>query len=435
MIADVLRPEFLRAHLEGVRDAVAAGVLDDPSGWTAAGAVAHDHEGDVPFLARDPVAAMLQTVVEQRLREHHPDAIRDARPAPGDLVAHGAQPHAAEALLDPRRFSHDDPGWVIEIGKALLERLARGNHPFNPRPAQVRIADDARVVLVGDWGTGLPRARAVAAHMAAEVGEALAAGREAHVIHLGDVYYSGDAREYDRHVLDAGLWPVDAAGAAAGVTSWSLNGNHDMYSGGWGYFDHLLADERFAAQRSPDGRGTSFFRIASPSWDLVGLDTSWDRRPLRLGHAAVLHDPQAAFVERVARESERRLMLLSHHQLVSVYDPADIADELPTKLGGVLAGGRVAAWFWGHEHRCMGYAPTAGVAVPRCLGHGGVPVVSHPLDAPVPPPGLWEERGFLDAAGRHWGRFGFAVLDLDGPRIDVRYVDDLGERTRTERIA
>ena len=33
------------------------------------------------------------------------------------------------------------------------------------------------------------------------------------------------------------------------MTSWALNGNHDMYSGGWGYFDHLLADERFSRQR------------------------------------------------------------------------------------------------------------------------------------------------------------------------------------------
>ena len=49
------------------------------------------------------------------------------------------------------------------------------------------------------------------------------------------------------------LWPVTADQAGAGVTSWSLNGNHDMYSGGFGYFQTLLADPRFAAQRSPDG--------------------------------------------------------------------------------------------------------------------------------------------------------------------------------------
>ena len=46
------------------------------------------------------------------------------------------------------------------------------------------------------------------------------------------------------------LWPVTAAQARAGVTSWSLNGNHDMYGGGFGYFETLLADPRFVTQRS-----------------------------------------------------------------------------------------------------------------------------------------------------------------------------------------
>jgi hypothetical protein len=45
-----------------------------------------------------------------------------------------------------------------------------------------------------------------------------------------------------------------------------------------------------------------------------------------------------------------------------------------------------------------------------------------------------EERGFLDVGGKRWGRFGFAVLDLDGPRIGVRYRDDLGRVTRTEEV-
>ena len=98
--------------------------------------------------------------------------------------------------------------------------------------------------------------------MAEEVADALRNGREAHVIHLGDVYYSGLPVEVQRHVLEP--WPVTAAQAKAGVTSWSLNGNHDMYSGGYGYYDTLLADPRFAAQHSADGASTSFFRLDRP---------------------------------------------------------------------------------------------------------------------------------------------------------------------------
>jgi 3',5'-cyclic AMP phosphodiesterase CpdA len=231
-------------------------------------------------------------------------------------------------------------------------------------------------------------------------------------------------------------WPVSAAQAAAGVTSWSLNGNHDMYSGGYGYFQTLLADPRFAAQRSPDGRTTSYFRLTSPSWDFVGLDTAWDTNVLSQGAVAVLEDPQAGFVAGVAQSSTRKLALLSHHQLVSVYDRSDIGPELADKLAPVLDSGRVTAWWWGHEHRCMGFEPTGGVQFPRCVGNGGVPVLQpHAEDDPIPPPGAWEARGYLEAGGEHWARFGYAVLDLDGPRMTVRYLDEEGTLVRSEEIA
>ena len=201
----------------------------------------------------------------------------------------------------------------------MSTETSNGNQPLSI-DTEYEIAENACVVIVGDWGTGLPRARRVAEHMAEEVAKALAEGREAHVIHLGDVYYSGLEREVHHHVLAPGMWPVTSTQAAEGVTSWSLNGNHDMYGGGYGYFKTLLGDERFAKQSSADGKPTSYFRLRSPLWDIVGLDTAWDPDVLSLGMVGVLEDPQAAYVERVAGESDRKLMLLSHHQLVSVYD-------------------------------------------------------------------------------------------------------------------
>ena len=120
------------------------------------------------------------------------------------------------------------------------------------------------------------------------------------------------------------------------MTSWSLNGNHDMYSGGYGYFGTLLADPRFAAQHSADGTSTSFFRLTAP-W--LGV-----RRPGHLlgpgravkGASAVLQDPQAEYVAKVAGASERKLVLLSHHQLAPVYDQARLGPVLTAKLGPVL---------------------------------------------------------------------------------------------------
>lgn len=383
-----------------------------------------------PFMARDPVVSLLQSSLEHKLRE---EGVKDIPPPHRGLLARIV--HFVEGFLHPMRFGPEDSEWVTEIAKATLERLAEGNHAFNPQPARYEIGDEARVVIVGDWGSGLPRAQTVAQHMAEEVSTALAAGREAHVIHLGDVYYSGTRGECERNVLAPGMWPVTAAQARAGVTSWALNGNHDMYGGGYGYFETLLGDKRFAAQRSADGKPTSFFRIVSPSWDLVGLDTSWNPDVLDQGHFGVLEDPQAKFVASVAAESDRKLMLLSHHQLLSVYDrdSDQVGRTLAQKLGPTLDAGAVDAWIWGHEHRCVGYKPAGGVAFPRCIGNGGVPVLmQHSADDPVPPPGEWEECEYWEADGDRWARFGFAVLDFSGPRIEIRYRNEEGETTRTE---
>ncbi len=391
---------------------------------------AADAANVAPFMSRDPIQSLLQSALESKLRER---GVRDDESVHRGPLAWLL--HLIESILYPVRYGPDDPDWVIDVAASMLERLAEGTHPFNPLPAEHEVAEDARVVIVGDWGTGIARAQKVAKVMAEEVADALAHGREAHVVHLGDIYYSGTEEEVRRHVLAAGMWPVTTEQASAGVTSWSLNGNHDMYGGGFGYFQTLLGDERFARQRSPDGKPTSFFRLRSPSWDFVALDTSWNTDPLSAGFVGVLEDPQAGFAERVARESERKLMLLSHHQPVSVYDPEDIGTFLPKKLAPVLDGGRVTAWLWGHEHRCMGFEEHLEVKFPRCLGHGGVPVLmEHEPDEHIPPPGIWEERGFSQYGGDHWGRMGCAILDLSGGQIHVRYRDEEGTTTREETI-
>jgi hypothetical protein len=383
----------------------------------------------VPYLSRNPIVSLVQSAVEEQA---HAAGAVETKPQPQSLW-HRFE-HFVELLVHERRFGPEDPNWVIKIAEQMLQHLARGNHPFNPEPAVHEIADDSRFVVVGDWGTGLPRAQLIAREMQAQVAAGLAAGRQVHVIHLGDIYYSGTPSEDERHVLR--YWPVTPEQAAAGVTSWSLNGNHDMYSGGFGYFQTLLADPRFRAQHSPDGAATSYFRLTSPSWEFVGLDTAWQHKVFTENAQAVLEEPQAGFVERVAAESDRKLVLFSHHQLVSVYDTEDIGEELKDRLSSVLDSRRVTAWWWGHEHRSMAFKPSGGVQFPRCLGHGGVPVIqTHGEHDPIPEPGLWEDRTVDVADGQRWAKFGFAVLDLNGPQIDVSYIDQSGTPLRTEHIA
>ena len=150
--------------------------------------------------------------------------------------------------------------------------------------------------------------------------------RSVHVIHLGDVYFAGEAEEYRRHVLADGWWPVTDDQAEAGVGSWSLAGNHDLYGGAHAYFTVLLGDGRFRLQRDADGAATSWFRITLPSWDVIGTDTSWNDDPFEQGQTGLLQDPQAQrlaqwIAEDDGNDNERRKRLvLSHHQFMTVYD-------------------------------------------------------------------------------------------------------------------
>jgi hypothetical protein len=419
------------AAVQAVLDALP----DDNTGAASSGG----EDVNSPFFSRAPMVSLLQTSLEDEARKS--GIVHERKPGgPFSHVAGVVETieHKIDSILHPQKFSTDDPDWVTKIAAATLDRIAKGNHPFNPTPAELEIADATlRVIVVGDWGSGLPRACTVSQLMTAEIADAQKQGVPVHVIHLGDVYYSGDPVEVQRRVLAEGMWPVSAAQAAQGVTSWSLNGNHDMYCGGWGYYDSLLADERFAAQHSPDGKPTSFFRIKTPAWDLVGLDTSWDTDLLTEGQSGVLADPQATVVEGWAAEAERegrKLMLLSHHQLVSAFDTDDIGTVLPAKLAPLLEGGQIAAWLWGHEHRCMGFEPVHGIPFVRCIGHGGIPVMVGDATAPIPSPGLWQETGSFEENGSSWHKFGFAVLEFDGADVQITYHDDDGSEPRTEPI-
>jgi len=382
---------------------------------------------DFSFFSRDPVINNIQSAIEEWLEqnaildENGPQDDRrsaDEAPAVTDRIVKGIEPFR---MPDGRRLFGpfevpSDPRWAAcLLAKGL--RLFRKKHPFNPKPADaVRIADHARVLLVGDWGTGLPRARKVADEMRAVLDEGKGK-REQHVIHLGDVYYSGWAREYKHRFLRH--WPV-LPEQAGEIGSWSLNGNHDMYSGGYGYYDELLADSRFTRQQR-----SSLFQLQNSAWRIFGLDSAWKDDDLE--------DPQTEWLRAELEKPGGQAVLLSHHQLFSAYDKA--GKNLGEKLAVQLQKGQIRAWFWGHEHRCMTFKPAENLPYGRCLGHGGVPVyMNHDESEPCPAPGDYEYREYLDKGLERWALFGFAVLDFYGPTIHVRYINENGREHKEEWV-
>jgi hypothetical protein len=389
---------------------------------------------DVSFLSRDPVLSNLQSALDLYYAQEPETEVEEPEKRRGGFQEDVAVSDRGLAGVpsvrhdDGRRlfdkFSVTDPRWVSSVFAMGVRRM-RKRHAFNPEPAPpAPLADDARLVLVGDWGSGVPRARKVAERMAEEVAAARADGRQVHVIHLGDVYYSGWRYEYADRFLR--WWPVEP-GQAGEVASWNLNGNHDMYSGGHAFYDVALADPRFAGQRDAAGRTTSFFSLENRHWTFLGLDTAWEDHGLAGAQADWA-------LERLAANPGKGV-LLSHHQVASAWERVPADNLLRVKSRPILDSGRVRAWFWGHEHRAAAYQPMAGLVYPRCVGHGGVPVYAgaKPED-PLPPGVVWEHREAFTKGFERWARFGYAVLDLDGPRIEATYRDEDGKEGFRETV-
>jgi hypothetical protein len=66
------------------------------------------------------------------------------------------------------------------------------------------------------------------------------------------------------------------------------------------------------------------------------------------------------------------VILFSHHQPFSLYD--NQGPVLAKCIQGLLNSGRVFAWYWGHEHRCVIFERHPQWQLfGRCIGHGGFP--------------------------------------------------------------
>jgi hypothetical protein len=307
-------------------------------------------------------------------------------------------------------FSETDPR-LVASAVAMGLKLFRKPHPFKEQPAEMKIGNLARILVVGDWGSGIERAQGIGRMMRDIIEEGQRAGREQHVVHLGDVYYSGWDWEVDHRLL--AYWPVRKEEAGS-ISSWSLNGNHDMYSGGYGYFDRLLTDPRFQRHQ-----GASYFRLFNDNWQLLGLDTAYQNK--------ALFAPQSEWI-RDHTKTPKKTMLLSHHQPFTVYEKDSI--KMDKTLKGVLRHGGIRAWLFGHEHRCILYNEYLKIKYPRLIGHGGVPVyMAHREKDPFPSPVAYEYRQYIEGGPfgiEHWAPFGFAVLDFDGTKINARYLYENG---------
>ncbi|HEY5286601.1 MAG TPA: metallophosphoesterase [Solirubrobacteraceae bacterium] len=448
MIAQILNQDFLLAaaehsrlqlkdHLQRLerREAVEAGPLSNLKAEEIGEVVdeldqaIREHEDDAEggidasaWMPRTPILAILQTELTRVVAEQHAEMIESDPDGPaqerladdGEKDSDGRRALGRYEVTRPKILS--DPHWLF-AGVVIAWHKFKEKAPFGGLPEQaVSIAPNARILLVGDWGSGLPRAQAVAREIRKVLDAGISDGIEQHVVHLGDVYYTGAKHEYEQSFLRH--WPVSEG---EDVGSYTLCGNHDMYRGGHHYYKTALADPRFARQA-----GKSVFALRSPAWQLLGLDTAYvDQR---------LHGGQSAWIgAMLAAAPDTRTALLSHHQLFSAHE--DAGEKLRGDIQEVLAGGRIDSWFWAHEHRCIVYEPRDELPFASCVGHGGIPEYLVAREGQPYPPGVrYEYRAKHGNGIEPWGTFGFAVLDLDGPTMRIRYIDENGGLPHHEEV-
>jgi hypothetical protein len=338
-------------------------------------------EENLPYIPSNQTISLLQSAMDEYLEE---------------------RPELAAAAV--ARFDTTDPGWLT-VAWEKLKALVRGPHTFikHTRPEDFRfdLQSDAKVALYSDWGTGEPAA--------VQVIQQIARLTPDHLIHLGDVYYSGTKREVTRRFLKI----LDEHGPdPERCRYWALNSNHEMYSGGYGYFELTLP-----AFEQP----ASYFNLGNADWRLIALDTGYEDHGLR--------EPQIDWLD-AQLIPRARAILLSHHQLFSAYDERPDGKLLATKMRTVVDAGRVFGWFWGHEHKAIVYGPHRGPKS-RCVGHGAIPFrVPFPRPRPGVPVDRADERRHPDASNR--GINGFAMLRFQGATLDVEYIDQFGETWHTE---
>lgn len=307
----------------------------------------------------DPVAQALMLnryrriieEIEQETNNTGPDILvtvrsRDASLLQSKIAEEGETGRALKAGGLEAKFGTgptggDVWGWM----KSYIDHVDREQACAIKRPASTDVEllpDMSRIAMLGDWGTNLYGAPVCAETI-------LKTGPYDLLLHLGDVYYSGTKNEVKTRFLD--VWPK-----TAGNKSRALNSNHEMYSGGFAYFEDMLP--AFDQQ-------SSYFALQNANWLLVGLDTAY-----------VDHDmdaTQVTWLQTVIRNAgTRKIVLFSHQQLFSRFD--EQGPKLQTAITELLGAKAITAWYWGHEHECVLYDRHSTFGFfGRCLGHGGIP--------------------------------------------------------------
>jgi hypothetical protein len=337
----------------------------------------------------------------------------------------------SDVLAAELKDSTCDIGWSECVVLYLAYKASMKDLPYRPNLNPVfQIDSNVKLAIVGDWGTGDEAAINLLQQVAALKPDVL--------IHLGDVYYAGTQSEEQTNFLD-----ICRQLLGNSVPVYSLCGNHDMYSGGNGYY--WLVDQL--------GQQASYFCLQNSNWQFLAMDTGHnDNNPLTVTTNMTGLVTQGSWAEedwlldKINLAGSKKTVLLSHHQLFSPFGSVGSVDSqayaynpnLRATFQAVM--GQIAWWFWGHEHTLAIFNPYMGLQRGRCVGASAVPVFTDQQSysnasglrtyggASLP---TWNTNVQLGNNGTSYNNC-FAIMTLNGASANVDYyqVPILGTATK-----
>ncbi len=336
-----------------------------------------------------------------------------------------------EIDVNDRKFENDDLvgllGWALFAGPFVLTRPDEKNFRYHNQPQyssnfiyelEEPVPDaPLEFALFSDFGVG----RYYSKHIARQIHQR----RFSYAVHLGDVYYAGRRSEF-RDYFEALLDPI-----LADTSLFSLNSNHEMYSGGIPYFDYITKRAQLhPAKQKQEG---SYFCLRSQKFQVIGIDTAF------FDHGRYKKDILVEWLRKVLLEGRQTNRI---NILLSADNPYDYGEKKLERLLRkdlkqiVLEERLVDLWFWGNTHYCALYdhRPTASGDIPvlpfigSCIGHGGYPYDTYERGKfePAPIVFLEDQPRFPAWTGmkKDKGNNGYCVMQLkaDGS-IGLQYID------------
>ncbi|WP_263384448.1 metallophosphoesterase family protein [Granulicella arctica] len=353
-------------------------------------------------------------------------AVAQPLAAPAVAIAAPALAAAIEVCVGPDgeilgtgKYQQLDPRWELVAGTVWLENLLH-KHPFPAgTPEILPMDDDVSFALLSDFGTGNFGA---GDSPSTKISKFVPTLNPDYTIHLGDTYYAGTSGEEVSNLIN--FWPTGSKG------SFTMNSNHEMYSGGGPYFNEAVGGPTFNKLQSP----YSFFALENTHWIIVGLDSAYysDVLTLYMNGTLGTGNAQIAFLQEIAKKGKKVIVMTHHNGLPESGIPGAAPLQLFTEVMGAFAGQAPPAyWYWGHAHAGVAYTALAeqNGMLCRCIGHAALPWgLSSDLQAGQAQGKVeWFEQCNAGDPDNNLRVFnGFLGLQLNGPDLVETFYDETG---------